>query len=342
MSKRSPEVVKISSPGDLVLAVSQMLGFTPTDSIVTLCTHGRRRRFGLTLRFDLEVGCVPDQLAAVLETRVRHQKADGVFVVIFGDGPVLDGVLPYREVADEVAARMGDLMLDVLLVADQRWWSYLCQDAGCCGPGGTPIDDQSSGATAIAAAYAFAGQVVLPDREALVASVAFDSDPGGARAAVEAALARQSRQGEPARVLAVRTLVERLIRAGSDPRTAVTDGDAAELAAFCHDVIVRDEVLVQAIEPEPREVLLRVLRDAVRRVPPPYDAPICATLAWVAYATGDGALANVALDRVFATDPDYSLGLLIFDSLNAQVPPTMLEQVMREAGRDLRRRSAAG
>jgi hypothetical protein len=273
---------------------------------------------------------------------VRHQKADGVFVVIFGDTPVLDGALPYREVADEVAARLGDLMLDILLVADQHWWSYLCQDARCCGPLGTPIDDRSPGATAIAAAYAFAGQVVLPDRAALVSSVAFDGDLSVAREAIETALARQSRECEPARVLAVRALIERLIAAGCDPRTSVSAGDAAELAAFCDDVIVRDEVLVQAIEPETREVLLRVLREVARLTPPPYDAPICSTLAWVAYATGDGALANVAIDRTFATDPDYSLALLILDSLNAQLPPEVLEQVMREAGRDLRRRSAAG
>jgi hypothetical protein len=62
----------------------------------------------------------------------------------------------------------------------------------------------------------------------------------------------------------------------------------------------------------------------------------------VAYVGGDGAVANVALDRAFASDPDYSLAHLIADSLDHQVAPTMLEEVMRGAARDLKHRREAG
>jgi hypothetical protein len=343
MPRRSPDVVTISSPSDVICAVAQVLGFTPTESVVAVCTHGRRCRFGLAMRFDLDLASEIAPFVAAIDTRTRHENPDGVFIIVFADALPGGGDLPYRDLIARLTDRLGGLVLDVLLVAGHRWWSYLCDEPRCCGPDGTPIDPHSAGATALTAAYALAGQGALPDRDAVVRSIAYDGRAATAMAErIAEALRDQAEQRQPARRRAVRALVERLTTELVDPRAGVSDHDAAELVAFCHDVIVRDEVLVGAVKPRGREVLLRVLRDVVRRIPPPLDAPICATLAWVAYASGDGALANVALDRALSTDPDYSLALLIADSLRRQVPPGVLEEVMREAGRDLRGRSAAG
>ena len=106
--------------------------------------------------------------------------------------------------------------------------------------------------------------------------------------------------------------------------------------------MARDDLLLQAIPAKRRDEVLRVLRSVVRQVPSPYDAPIATTLAWFAYAAGDGTLANVALSRAFATDPDYSLALLIEASLDRQLPPSALVDVMRGAARDIEARDAAG
>jgi hypothetical protein len=337
MPNRQPDVVKISSPSDVVCAVTQVLGFIPTESVVAMCTHGDRCRLGLAMRFDLELAADVELFAATIDLRTRREQADGVFVLVFADPLALGGALPHRAAVDRMLERLGDRVLDVLLVSEQRWRSYLCEDPDCCGATGNPIDPTSPGATAMAAAYALAGQGVLPDRDAVVRSVGYDGrDPEQMIELIEAALDRHATQRQSLRRLAIRTLVERLTADLLDPRGGVGDDDAAELAALCDDVIVRDEVLVRALKPRRREVLLRVLRDVVRRIPPSYDAPICATLAWVAYADGDGATANVALDRVLATDPDYSLALLIADALDRQVPPSVLEDVMRAAARDLR------
>ena len=118
--------------------------------------------------------------------------------------------------------------------------------------------------------------------------------------------------------------------------------DAADLVALCDDVVVRDEVLIRCRKPRRRQAIVRVLLDVARRVPPPHDASICASLAWAAYAAGDGVVANVAVDRALGSDPTYSLALLIGDALQRQVPPWVLEEVMRGAARDLQGRSAAG
>ncbi len=43
----------------------------------------------------------------------------------------------------------------------------------------------------------------------------------------------------------------------------------------------------------------------------------------MAWQSGDGALANVALDRALGDDPDYSMALLLRQVINAGAPPSM-------------------
>jgi hypothetical protein len=225
-----------------------------------------------------------------------------------------------------------------------RWWSYRCDDPTCCPAAGGLIDRRSSGATALAAAYALAGHAVLPSRDAVVASLEFHGDETAAermRKIVAAAMTRHADQPQTERRLAVRTLASRLSAERIDPRHRIDDIDAGELAALFHDVMVRDEILVRALKPRRRAALLQILVEVVRRIPPPFDPPVCATLAWIAYAGGDGVVANVALDRALATDPEYPLGRLIGDALDRQVPPWLLEEVMRSAARDLRATATA-
>ena len=195
---------------------------------------------------------------------------------------------------------MPELLHEVMLASATRWWSYFCRDSRCCPPAGTPIDTRSPGAAALAAAYALQGQAVLPDRQAVVRSIAFDPSLidgddmfdllSDARVELQSLRTDERRQR-------VRSLLSSLGPTLADPRATISNQVAAQLTALCDDVLVRDEVLVRARKPRRREALLRLLSDVARRVPPPDDAAICATLAWVAYASGNGTLANVALDR---------------------------------------------
>jgi hypothetical protein len=338
-------VVKISTPSDVVCAVTQLLGFVPDDSIAVLCTHGDRRRLGLAMRFDLALAADPAALAWAIDERVGREDADGCFIVVFAPSPSPGGDLPHRDLFEQLVRRSSTELLDAIVVIAGRWWSYFCDESRCCPPQGNPIDPASPGATALAAAYALQGQGILPSREAVVRSLAFEGGPDemdAVGALISAARERHRERSRDERRAEVKALVIKLCAALRDPRGVITDEDAAELAALCDDVVVRDEVLVRARKPRRRTILMRVLGDVVRRIPPPYDAAICATLAWVAYADGSGVITNVALDRALATDPTYSLALLTADALHRQLPPWWLEEVMRGAARDLRGRSGAG
>ena len=69
---------------------------------------------------------------------------------------------------------------------------------------------------------------------------------------------------------------------------------------------------------------------------PPDDAPVLALLGWVAYAHGDGGLANVALERCLASDPDYTLAHLLVEMLARQVPPREVRTLLKATRKRLR------
>jgi hypothetical protein len=222
-----------------------------------------------------------------------------------------------------------------------HWWCY------CCPPdeAGELLDPSTPGATAVTAAYAMAGQGVLPDRAAVVRSVAYacGADEASDMRRRIAGLRRQyDGTGRGGRQDVVQVLTDRLSTKLADPRGSLSDDDVAEFAALCEDVVVRDQVLVKALDADSRDRLLPVLREMARRVPEPLDASVCAMLAWVSYAHGDGVVANVAVERSLRTDPAYPFAELIADALYRQVPPRLLEEVMRGAARDLRMRNGAG
>ena len=56
---------------------------------------------------------------------------------------------------------------------------------------------------------------------------------------------------------------------------------------------------------------------------PGYVAAPASLLAFTAWQGGNGALANVALDRALADDPGYSMAQLLRDVIDAGTPPSM-------------------
>ena len=67
----------------------------------------------------------------------------------------------------------------------------------------------------------------------------------------------------------------------------------------------------------------RLWTDVVRRAQPGYGPAPASLLAFVAWQNGDGALANVALDRALADNARYSMALLLRDALDSGAPPSM-------------------
>jgi len=310
-------VARLSSPGDVVATVPALCGFVPQDSVVLLSLRGPRRRLGLTVRLDLPPPGHVDAVAAALAAHVVQDGGAAAAVVVYATEP-------QPEVAAAVAAALagrGVAVAESLHVTGDRWTSYLCSGP-CCPPTGTPVPAMPA---LVAAEHALEGRAVLGSRAELVASLA--PPAGGAYRALVRRARQQWRGADPAasRVL-VRTALEAAASGG-----CVDGTTAAQVAVVLHDVPVRDEVLRWALDDA--DALLSLSEQVARLVGPPHDAPVCTVLAWTAYARGDGARANVALERALRGDPGYRLALLLQAALDGAVPPAELRRTLRAAAR---------
>src|SRR3954469_15454362 len=342
-------VLKLRRPDDVLTAVPYLLGFHPQRSLVVLGLHGPRRRVGVTLRVDLDLE--PDELAPTVVRALENDSDDEAFVLLYdpdesrGDRGTPGQALVHRLRRDLRAARIR--LRDAYRIADGRWWSYLCRNPRCCPPAGAPVPTSvASDSSVIAATAVHAGMTALPDRDALRKTL----EPAAPwiRAASEQALDRLgdllAERLEAAGTRGVldefleqvRTLVVRF----EDRRAELTGDEAATVAVALHSISVRDRVVTWTIG-ERAEALQRLLVEVVRRVGSPENVPVATVLAWSAYLKGNGGLANVALEIVFATDPQYSLALLVDQALQNGLPPELLRRTTEEAARELDASSAA-
>jgi hypothetical protein len=96
----------------------------------------------------------------------------------------------------------------------------------------------------------------------------------------------------------------------------------AWLALVLTSLRVRDDAWAR-MDPDHREAHQRMWTDLTRRAQPGYVAAPASLLAFVAWQGGNGALANVALDRALADDPGYSMALLLRQTIDAGAPPSL-------------------
>ena len=90
---------------------------------------------------------------------------------------------------------------------------------------------------------------------------------------------------------------------------------------------VRDRALMLALGSD-AAAAEQLWTDCTRRVPAPLDAAPATLLAVSAWLRGDGAMANVALQRALDSRPTYTLARLLADGLAACLPPAELRAML--------------
>jgi hypothetical protein len=335
-----PVRVRLSRPADMAAAIPHLVGFRPDESLVVVSLRGPRKRIGLTMRFDLPPRSLDAQLADEIAVRLAADKAEFALVACCTSEHPDDGPHPRTELIQRLQPKLRERdvgLLDALLIRDGRWWSYLCDDPGCCPAEGAEIP----AANDIAAAHALMGRAPLPTREALaeqIKPVTFV-----ARRAMEQALDVADTamvdhfvdHGYQRPVKAPIDLLRSLITRFADPRNAsMSNEEAASLIAGTKHVPTRDLMIAAALGHD-LDVVQALFIELSRRAFPPHDAPTCTLLAASAYADGNGALANVALDRAIKSDPHYSLAELLREALHRQVPPSLMREAWKDAEQEL-------
>ena len=343
MTASTPARVRVRTPEALVALVPHLLGFMPQASMVVIGTEAARGTVKVTFRYELSGPSGPERArniaghaAAVLAG--KHLTA----AVVVGYGPD-ELVRPVAVALGEAMAQAGIVLAQCLRVDSGRYWSCTCNDKPCCPQDGVPFD---AAGHAVPAIMATGGQQILPDRAAVVATLApvtgeaaesMRKATGRAGRRVRRSLAKARESGRPGEasgaivsegIAAVASMIA-AYRGGGE---CGTDNEVAWLTVALRDIRVRDDAWAR-MDPADRDAHRRLWTDVVRRAQRGYVAAPAALLALVAWQDGNGVLANVALDRALADNPGYlmatHLRLVITGGVSPSKarPPMTPEQV---------------
>jgi len=328
-------VVRAGSPGALLRLVPHLVGFVPEASLIVIGVAPPRDRIELTLRYDL-----PDPPEADLAVGIAAH-AVGILsarrlaaAVAIGYGP--EALV--TAVADELrdaAWQAGIDLREFLRVTGARYWSYVCGNEACCPPEGVPFEAAAADPAEAEALAAVGGPVLasradLAARVAPLGGVAAESMRQATRRAEQhiarllAKVRRSGRLGAARQMIAAEGLaaVGAMIARYRGGGRFTSDDEIARITVALRDLRVRDDAWAR-MDPRYAEQHLRMWIDVIRRAQPGYVAAPAALLAFVAWQSGDGALANVALDRALADDPLYSMATLLRQVLTAGAPPSL-------------------
>lgn len=322
----------LAGPDAVCVCIPYLVGYSPVGSIVVIWLDDGI--VALTMRIDAP-GAGDDLDAWLADCTRCEVTADEVIICAFGERGEQDDlpwVAPVSLLADAFAARELAIR-DALLCDGRHWWSYLCQVPECCPPAGRPIDESTR--LGVAAHFTYAGMSVLPDREALAEAMAPQEDP-----AVVAELLRLQVE-LPRRITSTAALEEWrdeatamvLEHLGSAP--VITRGgeslppaDAAAMLAALLDVRVRDVVLWELARWEDPRDACEAAVSLMRRAPGGFRAPSATMAALLAWLTGDGVRAAIAVRLALDEDPEYSMAVLLARSLRAGMSPAAFRELL--------------
>lgn len=292
--------LRIDSLDGVLAVIPHILGYVPHECIVILGIEAAGR-LRLAFRFDLPSPSDPDSAAAVANhaiSMLAREHMDVAIVVGYGPGHLVTTLAD----AFRTAAGAGVRLRDVVRVEDGRYWSYMCRESSCCPPHGTPFDPSAHPA---AQALASADRPVLASRDALAATIAPVTGPQAE--AMTEATQRAERAGlrlvttggmtslETQGLTAIRGAIQ-VYREGGAIRAAIGH---AWLALVLLRLRIRDDAWAR-MDPAFCQAHRRLWTDLVHRAQPGYVAAPGCLLAITAWQGGDGALANLALDRALA------------------------------------------
>ncbi|MCE0767534.1 DUF4192 domain-containing protein [Pseudonocardia kujensis] len=329
--------VRVGTEG-LLVAVPVLIGFRPRDSLVMIATGGPHgRRVGLTLRVDLPPPDDPELVAALCESAAAalcRDDPEGAAVLVVGGGepgagrPAAPGEPEWPPRADVAGAATLALLEREIgvhtvawaaeIAAGAAWRCYPLHDCGCAGTLPDPA------ASVLAATAVARGAVVRDSREELAKVVEPTDDAAGPAAGSAGPAASSSAAGAGGDSAGTAGSVDPGSPAGQpsavDPRRLLRDAlaDAAAgrlvvgrrlaraMASALRRPWFRDEALAACAGPTAPEA--EQLWAALARTSPGADAATpAALLAVSALLRGDGALANLALDRALGADPGHRL-----------------------------------
>lgn len=316
----------LTSAHDLITAVPFLIGFNPTNSIVLISV--KEDAIGLAMRIDLPPAINSDAIDLLAHHLIRDQAEAALIVAYLPDE---------RDDGDSLLIALGAGLIrngigiqESIVVRHGRYRSIICRDAKCCPPAGKVLPDYAQ--SQMAAEHVVAG-IPMPynDISELVESLAADNSSLDLQWSDEVSrfvIAEDAETIIELRRDGVETmdllLDEYRMGRGPHERSLV-----ARMIGRMSDVQVRDYAMGVHSE-DTFDLYFTLWRELLRMAPRGFVAPIACIVAAMAYESGDGALAQKALDRAIEDDERYPLAALLRRVFNAGWPPESFAQMRRE------------
>lgn len=304
--------IRLRSISDLIGAVPFLLSYVPQDAVVLVLLS--ENRIQLTVSVSFPPAAAVGSMAGDLNRVVRRARADRLLLIGYGPGTI-DPTLT------DLAAALERSVDHVIRVHDGRWWSLTCQDPACCRPG-TPLAPTGD----VLLALTVAQGAPAPSRPDLARQLAPASPD--VLDQVAAALDADAGEGRSPRRLYAALAAAR--RARREHRSRLQPDQAAVLLRGLAHLTVRDSCVIWH-----DQAAVNLWLDLLAMAPPGWAAAPATLLALAVYRRGDGALANLAVDRALDDVPAYSLAVLTRDVIAAGIPPAEVIAAFRQASRIL-------
>jgi hypothetical protein len=316
----------LTSAHDLITAVPFLIGFHPTNSIVLVSV--KEDSIGLAMRIDIPRTLDSDAIDLLAHHFIR-EKAEAALILAYMPDERDDGDSLLISLGAGLI-RNGISVQESLLIRAGRYRSIICRDLSCCSPIGKEVPQIED--SEMAAEHVVAG-IPMPyaNISELIDTLAADSTSLELAWSDEVSrfyIADDAETIAELRRDGVETMDLLLdeYRMGHGARNKIL---VARMIGRMSDVQVRDYAL--GVHDEDSFDLYFVMwRELLRLAPRGYVAPIACILAAMAYESGDGALAQKALDRAIADDEQYPLAQLLRRVFNAGWPPESFAQMRAE------------
>jgi hypothetical protein len=291
----------LTSPHDLLSAIPFVIGFKPENSIILISI--KEDSVSMAMRIDFPPSLDQSQLDQLI-SHLKRDNAESILAVFYTSSVDSNS----QEVISVLMKELENENLGLresLVVSQNRWRSLLCDDRQCCPDEGSPLPELQNSRIAVEQ-VALGKPLPFENMDELVAS-----------------LAPLPEDSELLFNLSHVTPIDYQL----DPTSSQREGAEAVIdfmADFQAEGLCRDKklialVLTRLLDLQVRDFALGSVTEEtinnyfsawrwlMRIAPKGYVAPVATLFAAVAYERGDGALAQRALDRVEADDPEYAM-----------------------------------
>lgn len=307
--------IRLNGPTDLLTTIPLLLGFHPDHSLVIVGLLDGELQ--CTFRVDLPGSADHLEHLPDLTAQLSLNECDGSVVIVYGEAELAAAV------AERVAVRLhaaGIAPLDLLRVAEGRWFSLTCGKP-CCPAEGLPIPESSPASCEVAVAGGYAES----DRSAISAQLA--PAPVGRRAAVAHAITAVLTSDAELDWVGQRDADLLAIDHWMEAKTLPEPEAIAAVGLALGDLDIRDYALRRINSGRFEGNRLDLWVWVTRHLEDDLVAPAATVAGFAAYRFGNGVLALEAFELALKASPHYRLAQMLMAALQAGIPPGALSRI---------------